>query len=158
MNGAISIKRNALKGKSATDDGRLRIDGFLLKVPVLGDMLRKSTVSRVTRTLGTMISSGVSILDGLEITARTSGSRVIQNAIMASPAARASLAVKRSRRRCRCAGSIVTVSHTPSSGVESPAEMWGFLLHGQTVFATRSESRRPPGLSRHRHTIASVNG
>ncbi len=70
----------------ATDDGRLRIDGFLLKVPVLGDVLRKSAVSRFTRTLGTLISSGVSILDGLEITARTSGNRVIQNAIMASRA------------------------------------------------------------------------
>jgi type IV pilus assembly protein PilC len=68
----------------ATDGGRLRIDGFLLKVPVLGDVLRKSAVSRFTRTLGTLISSGVSILDGLEITARTSGNRVIQNAIMAS--------------------------------------------------------------------------
>ena len=70
----------------ATDDGRLRIDGFLLKVPVLGDVLRKSAVSRITRTLGTLISSGASILDGLEITARTSGNRVIQNAIMASRA------------------------------------------------------------------------
>ena len=68
----------------ATDGGRLLIDGFLLKVPVLGDVLRKSAVSRFTRTLGTLISSGVSILDGLEITARTSGNRVIQNAIMAS--------------------------------------------------------------------------
>ncbi|MES3035949.1 MAG: type II secretion system F family protein [Gemmatimonadota bacterium] len=68
----------------ATDGGRLKIDGFLLKVPVLGDVLRKSAVSRFTRTLGTLISSGVSILDGLEITARTSGNRVIQNAIMAS--------------------------------------------------------------------------
>ena len=68
----------------ATDSGRLRIDGILLRVPVLGDVLRKSAVSRFTRTLGTLISSGVSILDGLEITARTSGNRVIQNAIMAS--------------------------------------------------------------------------
>ncbi|MDZ7631301.1 MAG: type II secretion system F family protein [Gemmatimonadaceae bacterium] len=57
----------------ATDDGRLRIDGFLLKVPVLGDVLRKSAVSRFTRTLGTLISSGVPILDGLDITARTCG-------------------------------------------------------------------------------------
>ena len=68
----------------ATDAGHLLIDGILLKVPVLGDVLRKSAVSRFTRTLGTLISSGVSILDGLEITARTSGNRVIQNAIMAS--------------------------------------------------------------------------
>jgi type IV pilus assembly protein PilC len=70
----------------ATPPGRLAIDKVLLGVPVLGDVLRKSAVSRFTRTLGTLISSGVSILDGLEITARTSGNRVIQDAIMESRA------------------------------------------------------------------------
>ncbi len=50
----------------------------------VGDLLRKSAVSRFTRTLGTLLSSGVSILDGLEITAKTAGNRVIQDAIMAS--------------------------------------------------------------------------
>jgi type IV pilus assembly protein PilC len=70
----------------ATPGGQLLIDKFLLKVPVLGDVLRKSAVSRFTRTLGTLISSGVSILDGLEITARTSGNRVVQDAIMGSRA------------------------------------------------------------------------
>ena len=59
---------------------------MMLHVPVLGDVLRKSAVSRFTRTLGTLISSGVSILDGLEITARTSGNRVVQDAIMGSRA------------------------------------------------------------------------
>src|SRR5438876_671037 len=54
-----------------TAPGRLQIDRMLLRLPVLGDVLRKSAVSRFTRTLGTLISSGVSILDGLEITART---------------------------------------------------------------------------------------
>jgi len=49
-------------------------------------VLRKSAVSRFTRTLGTLISSGVSILDGLEITARTAGNMVIHNAVMASRA------------------------------------------------------------------------
>ncbi|MEO7366536.1 MAG: type II secretion system F family protein [Gemmatimonadaceae bacterium] len=68
----------------ATSDGRLKIDKILLKVPVLGDVLRKSAVSRFTRTLGTLISSGVSILDGLEITAKTAGNRVVQDAIMES--------------------------------------------------------------------------
>ena len=68
----------------ATDDGRKRIDQMLLNAPVLGDMLRKSAVSRFTRTLGTLISSGVSILDGLEITAKTAGNRVIHDAVMAS--------------------------------------------------------------------------
>ena len=69
-----------------TSDGQLKIDTFLLKIPVLGDLLRKSAVSRFTRTLGTLISSGVSILDGLEITAKTAGNRVIHDAIMESRA------------------------------------------------------------------------
>jgi type IV pilus assembly protein PilC len=67
-----------------TPGGRLQIDGLLLRFPVLGDLLRKSAVSRFTRTLGTLISSGVSILDGLEITARTAGNMVIHNAVMES--------------------------------------------------------------------------
>jgi type IV pilus assembly protein PilC len=70
----------------ATPDGKLTIDRLMLKAPVLGDVLRKSAVSRFTRTLGTLIGSGVSILDGLEITAKTSGNRVIQDAIMESRA------------------------------------------------------------------------
>src|SRR5207244_4349339 len=53
-----------------TAPGRLQIDKLLLRLPVLGDVIRKSAVSRFTRTLGTLISSGVSILDGLDITAR----------------------------------------------------------------------------------------
>ena len=75
-----------IKQAYGTPAGRLAIDKFLLKVPVLGDVIRKSSVSRFTRTLGTLISSGVSILDGLEITAKTSGNRVIQDAIMESRA------------------------------------------------------------------------
>jgi type IV pilus assembly protein PilC len=68
----------------ATEGGKLVIDRSLLKMPVLGDVLRKSAVSRFTRTLGTLLSSGVSILDGLEITARTAGNRVIHDAVMQS--------------------------------------------------------------------------
>ena len=75
-----------LKRYYATSGGKLTIDKLLLKMPVLGDVLRKSAVSRFTRTLGTLISSGVSILDGLEITAKTAGNRVIQDAIMQSRA------------------------------------------------------------------------
>ena len=75
-----------LKNYYKTSAGQLNIDKLMLKMPVLGDVLRKSAVSRFTRTLGTLISSGVSILDGLEITAKTAGNRVIQDAIMASRA------------------------------------------------------------------------
>ncbi|HEX6049729.1 MAG TPA: type II secretion system F family protein [Gemmatimonadaceae bacterium] len=75
-----------LKRYYASPGGKLNIDKMLLKMPVLGDVLRKSAVSRFTRTLGTLISSGVSILDGLEITAKTAGNRVIQDAIMQSRA------------------------------------------------------------------------
>ena len=78
--GLFYLTRNYYK----TSNGKLAIDKALLRFPVLGDVLRKSAVSRFTRTLGTLISSGVSILDGLEITAKTAGNRVIQDAIMAS--------------------------------------------------------------------------
>jgi type IV pilus assembly protein PilC len=76
----------ALRRYYKTPDGQLRIDTILLRMPILGDLLRKSAVSRFTRTLGTLISSGVSILDGLEITAKTAGNRVIHDAIMESRA------------------------------------------------------------------------
>jgi type IV pilus assembly protein PilC len=74
----------AIRQYYATEGGKLVIDKLLLNAPVLGDLLRKSAVSRFTRTLGTLISSGVSILDGLEITARTAGNRVIHDAVMES--------------------------------------------------------------------------
>ncbi|HET7585166.1 MAG TPA: type II secretion system F family protein [Gemmatimonadaceae bacterium] len=74
----------ALRSYYKTSNGQLQIDSLLLKMPVLGDLLRKSAVSRFTRTLGTLISSGVSILEGLEITAKTAGNRVIHDAIMES--------------------------------------------------------------------------
>jgi type IV pilus assembly protein PilC len=70
----------------ATESGQLTLDKLMLSFPVLGDLLRKSAVSRFTRTLGTLISSGVSILDGLEITAKTAGNRVIHDAVMGSRA------------------------------------------------------------------------
>ena len=69
-----------------TEGGRMQIDKLLLRIPVLGDVLRKGSVARFTRTLGTLIASGVPILTGLEITARTAGNRVIQEAIMAARA------------------------------------------------------------------------
>jgi type IV pilus assembly protein PilC len=82
--GAIGATFYGFKQYYSTSGGKLNIDRTLLKLPVLGDVLRKSSVSRFTRTLGTLISSGVSILDGLEITAKTAGNRVIQDAIMQS--------------------------------------------------------------------------
>ncbi|NUQ12090.1 MAG: type II secretion system F family protein [Gemmatimonadaceae bacterium] len=84
--GAIALGVWAFRRYYATSGGKLVIDRLLLRFPVLGDVLRKSAVSRFTRTLGTLISSGVSILDGLEITAKTAGNRVIQDAIMQSRA------------------------------------------------------------------------
>jgi type IV pilus assembly protein PilC len=67
-----------------TDQGELMIDSIMLKTPILGDVQRKAAVARFTRTLGTLVSSGVAILDGLEITAKTAGNRVIQDAVMNS--------------------------------------------------------------------------
>ena len=69
-----------------TPPGKLNIDKLMLSFPVLGDLIRKSAVSRFTRTLGTLIASGVSIRDGLEITAKTAGNRVIHDAVMESRA------------------------------------------------------------------------
>jgi type IV pilus assembly protein PilC len=82
--GVIGLAIFGIRRYYATSDGRKQIDTLMLKAPVLGDLLRKSAVSRFTRTLGTLISSGVSILDGLEITAKTAGNRVIHDAVMES--------------------------------------------------------------------------
>lgn len=64
-----------------TPSGRLAIDRFKLKIPIMGDLLRKSIIARFSRTLGTLLNSGVPILDALEITAKTAGNKVIYNAI-----------------------------------------------------------------------------
>ena len=71
----------ALKFWYGTPPGRMVLDTLLLKVPVIGNVLRKIAVARFTRTLGTLISSGVPILEGLDITARTSGNAVVEKAI-----------------------------------------------------------------------------
>lgn len=67
-----------------TSSGKLAIDRLLLKMPIFGSLIRKAAVSRFTRTLGTLVSSGVSILEGLEITAKTAGNRVVHDAVMQS--------------------------------------------------------------------------
>ncbi len=74
----------AYKYYSKTPSARLNIDRVKLKLPLLGDLIRKSVIARFSRTLATLISSGVSILDALDITARTSGNRVIHDAIKKS--------------------------------------------------------------------------
>ena len=65
-----------------TNQGRHVIDGLLLRAPILGLILRKVAVARFCRTLSTLISSGVPLLDGLEITAKTAGNAIIEDAIM----------------------------------------------------------------------------
>jgi type IV pilus assembly protein PilC len=65
-----------------TDNGNKVIDTFLLKVWIFGPLIQKSSISRFARTLGTLLASGVAILDALEITAKTSGNRVVQDAVM----------------------------------------------------------------------------
>ncbi|HEX2254810.1 MAG TPA: type II secretion system F family protein [Thermoanaerobaculia bacterium] len=73
----------ALSRYYKTHRGRRVIDGTLLKIPVIGMLLRKIAVARFCQTLATLTSSGVPILDGLEITARTSGNAIIEDAVMA---------------------------------------------------------------------------
>jgi type IV pilus assembly protein PilC len=66
-----------------TPSGRYIIDSIILKLPILGMLMRKIAVARFTRTLGTLISSGVPILEGLDITARTAGNAVVEKALFA---------------------------------------------------------------------------
>jgi type IV pilus assembly protein PilC len=68
----------------ATDTGKTKIDRLSLKVPVLGTVIRKAAIARFTRTLGTLVSSGVPILAGLDITARTAGNKIVEKAIFAT--------------------------------------------------------------------------
>jgi type IV pilus assembly protein PilC len=67
-----------------TEAGRLTFDHMFLQLPVFGDLIRKSAVARFTRTLSTLVSSGVPILDALAITARTAGNKVVENAVLAT--------------------------------------------------------------------------
>lgn len=67
-----------------TEAGQLQIDRMLLQLPIFGDLIRKSSVARFTRTLSTLVSSGVPILDALLITAKTSGNKVVERAILAT--------------------------------------------------------------------------
>lgn len=70
-----------LKAYYATPNGRMVIDTLILKIPILGGLMRKIGVARFTRTLGTLITSGVPMLEAMDITARTAGNAVIEKAI-----------------------------------------------------------------------------
>jgi len=72
----------AWKAWVGTDRGRRQWDAFVLKVPVFGPLVRKVAVARFSRTLGTMLSSGVPILDAMEIVAKSAGNKVIERAIL----------------------------------------------------------------------------
>lgn len=65
-----------------TDKGRETVDDYLLRIPVFGNLIKKVAIAKFTRTLGTMISSGVPILESLEIVAKTSGNKIIEKAIL----------------------------------------------------------------------------
>ncbi|MCC6160098.1 MAG: type II secretion system F family protein [Deltaproteobacteria bacterium] len=80
--GGVIAFRQAIK----TDKGGAIWDDVTLKIPVFGELIRKQAVAKFTRTLGTMITSGVPILDGLEIVAKTSGNRTIERAILRTKA------------------------------------------------------------------------
>ncbi len=82
MAGAMVASVFAIKRYYATVNGRVVIDRLLLKVPIVGDLIRKASVAKFTRTLGTLITSGVPLLEGLSICAKTSGNKVIEEALM----------------------------------------------------------------------------
>ncbi|PIV80554.1 pilus assembly protein PilC [bacterium CG17_big_fil_post_rev_8_21_14_2_50_64_8] len=81
LGGGAAILTFIFKRYRATVNGKMVTDRLALRIPILGTVLRKSAVARFTRTLGTLIGSGVPILQGLEITAKTAGNAVIQKAI-----------------------------------------------------------------------------
>ena len=77
----------AIRSYYKTEAGKSTIDAMLLKLPVFGMLIRKVAVARFTRTLGTLVSAGVPILEGLRITARTAGNKVVEKAVMQCRAA-----------------------------------------------------------------------
>jgi type IV pilus assembly protein PilC len=72
----------ALRFYYRTEKGKKVIDSLLLRLPIIGQLIRKVSVAKFTRTLGTLVSSGVPILDGLNITARVAGNKVVEEAIL----------------------------------------------------------------------------
>ena len=70
----------AIRQTYKTERGRLGIDRLMLRLPIIGDLIRKASIARFSRTLGTLVASGVPILDSLTITARTAGNKVVERA------------------------------------------------------------------------------
>jgi len=82
--GVLAVYFFAYRPYYATTQGRRTIDGLKLRLPIIGMLLRKIAVARFCRTLGTLISSGVPILDALDITSRTAGNQVVSDAVLAT--------------------------------------------------------------------------
>ena len=82
MLGSIGAVVFGIKKYYATAQGRMAIDKLLLKTPVFGDLIRKASVAKFTRTLGTLLASGVPLLDGLTICAKTAGNKVIEEVLV----------------------------------------------------------------------------
>jgi len=80
--GVIVTTVVAVKKYYATPQGKLAIDKLLLKTPVFGDLIRKASVAKFTRTLGTLLASGVPLLEALTICAKTSGNKVVEGALL----------------------------------------------------------------------------
>jgi type IV pilus assembly protein PilC len=79
---ALAAGIYGIKRYYKTTNGRIVIDRFLLRLPIFGDIIRKAAVAKFTRTLGTLITSGVPLLEGLGICAKTSGNKVIEEALL----------------------------------------------------------------------------
>jgi len=82
ISGSIFVLSRAFKAYYRTTGGHITVDGIALKIPVIGELIRKASVANFTRTLGTLISSGVPILEGLGIVAKTSGNKIIEHALL----------------------------------------------------------------------------
>lgn len=82
IGGLLVVGAFAIKKYYATTNGRMVIDKSLLKMPIIGDLIRKASIAKFTRTLGTLLSSGVPLLDGLSICAKTAGNKVVEEALL----------------------------------------------------------------------------
>ncbi len=80
--GIVIVSAIAFNRYYKTEKGRMRIDDFFLKIPIFGELFRKVAIARFARTLGTLVTSGVPILEGLNIVAGTAGNKVIEAAIL----------------------------------------------------------------------------